>query len=102
MGVYVKSLWSEREKKLIYDGEYPETKNPAELRYTIREKAKKYIAELTDALTCEHVKHKRLVLPVLSMAEEVLKANGYDAEAAEIRNLRLKLYEKIVAEVIKL
>ena len=94
----MKSLWSEREKRLLYDNEYPVTKNPAELRYTIRQKIRQYIGELKDALIHPEIRDKRVIPSVLELAEETLRANGFSAEADKVRRIKTDISIRLVVE----
>ena len=93
----MKSLWSEREKRLLYDNEYPNTKNPAELRYTIRQKIRQYISELKDALIHPEIRDKRLVPSVLNLAEKTLRANGFREEADIVGRIKTKITIQLIS-----
>jgi len=101
MSVHVKSLWSETERQLLTEGEIPNPEYIRQYRYKIREKIRNYIGQLTDALIHPEVRDKRLIPPVLSMAEEVLRAYGYDDEANKVSEIRTKIVHDIVREVIE-
>lgn len=97
----MKSLWSETERKILLNEEVEHPEYIRQYRYKIREKIRNYIAQLTDALTHPEVRDKRLLPPMLSMAEEVLRAYGYDNEAGKVAEIRVKVVHDIVREVIE-
>jgi len=101
MSVHVKSLWSETERKILLNEEIEHPEYIRQYRYKIREKLRNYIGQLTDALTHPEIRDKRLIPPVLSMAEEVLRAYGYDDEASKVSEIRIKIVHDIVREIIK-
>ena len=101
MSVYVKDLWSEAEKKLIYDGIYPNPEYARQLRYKIREKIRHYTEQIRDALLCSEIKDDTLLLRILDLTADVLEAYGYAEDSERVRAMRSEIYSEISKAVIR-